>query len=177
MKSLNDERKEFVAQNHNLIYAFLHANKLSVEDWYDIAAIGLCKAALSYDTSKSRFSTYAYKCMWNEVKIEIRKQNAIRRADDNAVLHYDAMFACNEDGDECNYLSLIPDTKRDTGKQAVVRIALYELLGKLSDRERDVIHLLSMGYRQKDVANFTSYSQPQISRIQNKAKMLYEMGA
>lgn len=115
--------------------------------------------------------------MWNEVKIEIRKQNAIRRADDNAVLHYDAMFACNEDGDECNYLSLIPDTKRDTGKQAVVRIALYELLGKLSDRERDVIHLLSMGYRQKDVANFTSYSQPQISRIQNKAKMLYEMGA
>ena len=88
MKRLNDEQRQFVAENHNLIYSFLNSNKLDIEEWYDLAAIGLCKAAINYNGEIAKFSTFAYKCMWNQVHIEMRKQYAIRRADDNAVLYY-----------------------------------------------------------------------------------------
>ena len=43
---------------------------LDVEEWYDIAAIGLCKAANTYNNDKSEFSTYAYKCMYTTIEIE-----------------------------------------------------------------------------------------------------------
>ena len=43
---LNDEQRKLVADNHNLIYQYLIDNNLPQDEYYDIAAIGLCKAAL-----------------------------------------------------------------------------------------------------------------------------------
>mgnify|MGYP001317500519 CR=1 FL=1 len=42
---ITDEASELVEENHNLIYSLLHKCHLNIEEWYDIAAIGLCKAA------------------------------------------------------------------------------------------------------------------------------------
>ena len=68
------EHARMVEENHNLIYGFLHKYKLS-EDFYGDAAIGLCKAAESYDASKgSAFATYAYKCMFNECRKTMREE-------------------------------------------------------------------------------------------------------
>ena len=60
---LNDEQRKLVEDNHNLIYQYLIDNKLPQDEYYDIAAIGLCKAALKYDTSKGAFSTYVYRAI------------------------------------------------------------------------------------------------------------------
>lgn len=176
MKRLNDEQRQFVTENHNLIYSFLNSNNLDIEEWYDLAAIGLCKAALNYNGEIAKFSTFAYKCMWNQVHIEMRRQSAIRRADDNAVLYYDAMFECNDDGDEATFLSLIPDLKHDTGKQATIRMALYELFSLASDKEREVLNLLCKGYKQIEIAKWLGHSQAYVSRIQQKYKKLYANG-
>ena len=54
---LNDEQRKLVADNHNLIYQYLIDNNLPQDEYYDIAAIGLCKAALKYDTAKGACST------------------------------------------------------------------------------------------------------------------------
>lgn len=68
------EHARMVEENHNLIYGFLRKYKLG-EDFYGDAAIGLCKAAESYDESKGvSFATYAYKCMFNECGITIRTE-------------------------------------------------------------------------------------------------------
>lgn len=174
MKRLNDEQRQLAADNHNLIYSFLSSNNLSIDEWYDVAAIGLCKAALNFDGGIAKFSTYAYKCMWNMVHIEMRKQSAICRADYNAVLYYDAMFSCNDEGDECSFLSLIPDLRYDTAKQATIRLALYELYQKLNDKERETLWFISKGYTRKDVALMVNRSQAYVSRIQKKAARLYE---
>ena len=63
--------QELIEQNHNLIWEYLHRNHLS-EDYYGDAAIGLCKAAKYYDSSKGAFSTLAFKCMSNECRGAIR---------------------------------------------------------------------------------------------------------
>lgn len=66
------EHTRMVEENHNLIYGFLHKYKLS-ENFYGDAAIGLCKAAESYDeTNGCSFATYAYRCMFNECGMAIR---------------------------------------------------------------------------------------------------------
>ena len=57
----------------------MNKNKLSfdaVEDWYGTCAIGLCKAALTYNPDRNvKFSVLAYVCMSNEMKIVFRQQD------------------------------------------------------------------------------------------------------
>lgn len=74
-----EELNRFIEANHNLIYSFLRNYRLD-DEYYGDAAIGLCKAARSFDDSKgTRFSTYAYKCMLNECGQTMRVENRISR--------------------------------------------------------------------------------------------------
>lgn len=70
---MTDYQKQLVTDNHNLIYRFLQKEKLNMEDWYDLSAIGMCKAAKTFNEGTSKFSTYAFKCMFNEVYSEKKK--------------------------------------------------------------------------------------------------------
>lgn len=47
---------------------------LSDEDIFQCGMVGLCKAANTFDESKSTFSTYASKCIINEIRIEFCKR-------------------------------------------------------------------------------------------------------
>lgn len=49
---MNDEQRKLVENNHNLIYAILHKYNLPIDEYYDVAAIGLCKAAITFDAEK-----------------------------------------------------------------------------------------------------------------------------
>lgn len=71
MVKLTVEEKKMVEDNHNLIYWFCKKNKLNEDDWYDIMAIALIKAAKSYKTNKTKFSTYATTIMHNEMVREL----------------------------------------------------------------------------------------------------------
>lgn len=82
IQPLNDEQRSLVERNYDLIDIFLKQNRLSedaVEDWYGTAAIGLCVAASTYDsTSGVSFRVYAYHCMKREVWL-------VRHRDDRSV--------------------------------------------------------------------------------------------
>ena len=57
---LTPEQQKLVEENHDLIYHMLNYHRLNHEDYYDIAAIGLCKAALIFKKPKKvQFSTFA----------------------------------------------------------------------------------------------------------------------
>lgn len=71
ISKLNNEQRKLVEENHNLIYSFLNNQALSINEWYDICAIGLCKAALTFNGT-TKFSTFAYKCMLNSVRSVMR---------------------------------------------------------------------------------------------------------
>lgn len=77
---LNDEQRELVIRNHNLIYAALRKYKYPVSEFYDVAAIGLCKAAMWYnDDIYARFSVVAFKFILNECRSaerSLRRHNA-----------------------------------------------------------------------------------------------------
>lgn len=171
---LNDEQRNFATENHNLIYSYLSANNLSIEEWYDLAAIGFCKAVLNYDESKGKFSTFAYRCMQNEIYIEKRKQWAIQRADENMVLYYDALISCDDEGNECSLLSLIPDYKQNVEKISEVNIGLFNVYSKLNDIGRKAFHMFLKGYTQKDISVVVGRSRQWVSRFQKKLRTLYD---
>ena len=58
---MTEYQKQLVIENHNLIYRFLQKEKLNMEDWYDLSAIGMCKAAKTFNEGTYKLSTNAIK--------------------------------------------------------------------------------------------------------------------
>lgn len=76
---MTPEQQQLAADNHDLIYGFLRMRGLDVDEWYGTAAIGLCKAAITYAPGKCTFATYAYKCMRMEAIKERHRSGAAFR--------------------------------------------------------------------------------------------------
>ena len=70
--TLTDEERELVTNNHKLIYSYLNKFHLSNE-YYDLCAIGLCRAAHFYKPENGKFSVFAFACMSNTIRMEWRK--------------------------------------------------------------------------------------------------------
>ena len=69
---------DLVTENMNLVYAVVKRHfpsYLCDEDLIQHGMIGLCQAAKTFDSSKCKFSTYATKCIFNEICKEFRTRN------------------------------------------------------------------------------------------------------
>lgn len=64
---LTEQQRQFAAERHNLIYAFLREKGWPVSEYYDIAAFGFLRAVRRYLTepqlAKYAFSTVAWRAM------------------------------------------------------------------------------------------------------------------
>ena len=158
---MTKEQENLVIENHNLIYYFIHKYNLSIEDYYDVCAIGLCKAASTYDDKKGiKFSTYAGVCIENEIKQELRKQKNI------LVYSLDMTFSNTSDGTgEISYVENIT-----TGLSAYDDILPYQLDKVLNAREYKLVALSLQDYTQVEIGNIIGISQAQVSRMFSKIK-------
>lgn len=157
--TLTKEQKRLVEDNHNLIYYYCRKNDISIDTYYDVCAIGLCKAAATYDKEQSTFATYALYVINNEVK-GIYRQNASRGKQDVQVFSYDKILT-NNYGDECTLLDFIITD----GKDAYDSSILTDFNKIWNQREKKIALLLYEGYTQKEISEIIGVQQPQISRI------------
>lgn len=157
---MTKEQEQLVTDNHNLIYFFLNKWGQTIE-YYDICAIGLCKAAITYDSSKSvKFATYAGVCIENEIKIELRKQKKY------SVYSLDRTFSSTLDGTgEIAFMENLT-----TGLSAYDEILPYQLDEILNAREYKLVALILEGYTQTEIGNIIGISQSMISRMLSKIK-------
>ena len=75
---LTDEQRELCESNYGLIYSFLAKRCYRSYNFDEIefhAVNGYLKAVMTFDKKNTRFSTYAYTCMFNEVAMLGRKEN------------------------------------------------------------------------------------------------------
>lgn len=153
MKPLTKQQKKLVEENHNLIYGFAKSRKLDIDHYYDILAIGLCKAAKIYDEDQCKFSTFAYRCMEIEIyaywKRNIKKYGTIEEIAlcDN---HY--MY---KNGFGIKTLS--------THDIVVNNIIVSAFLNTLSKKEKTIIELIMNGLQQKEIADMMNCTQQNIS--------------
>ncbi len=149
---------------------------LDVEQWYDIAAIGLCKAANTYNNDKSEFSTYAYKCMYTAIIMEKRKENAMRTIPQNQIVYYENQVnESSKENDTSTFLNYIP-SKQDIENETISTLSLENIENKLDGNKRKVFVLLKEGYTQSEISKIIGISKQRISKIKQEILEKYYTG-
>ena len=133
-----------------------------MEDLISIGTIGLIKAVISFDESKGKLSTYAAKCIDNELLMMLRAEKKKSRE----VSLYEPI-GTDRDGNEISLYDVIA--------------RVMELVNQeLTEREREIICkryglLGEKEITQREVASQMGISRSYVSRIEKKAlSKLYE---
>lgn len=160
------EQQKLVEGNHNLIYKFLIDKNIDKEEFYDLAAIGLCRAAEVYEESKGAFSTIAYKCMLYAVAHELRKYKALKRGNGEITHSLDVELR-NSEGDVCT-LKEFTSNGEEFESLSCNCIVINEILSTCTKRERAIFYMYVNGYNQSSIAKHFGISQPHTSRLLNR---------
>lgn len=161
---LTDEMRKLVEDNHNLIYYYCNTNGLSVDEWYGVLAIALCKAAKMFDESKAKFTTLAMKCMKNAVLHETRLKNADMRKANLYTVSLETPL--NDTQTIADVLCGVDEVAED-----VATIAnLSQKISTLTERERIYIKLSIIGYKQCEIGKIFGLSKAMISNIKNELR-------
>lgn len=156
-----------VTNNHNLIYSFLKKNHLSIEDYYGLAAIGLCKAGKTYKGEKSSFSTYSYKCMFTEVMCELRKIKRAKAIPEYQIVYYQAELENNNGGDTGSLMNYIA-AKGNVENIALLGIMFDEYIRKLRNKDKKILVLFAEGYKQREISQMVGCSRSRVSQVKKK---------
>ncbi len=144
------------------------------DDLISIGTIGLIKAISSYKDGKgTRLSTYAARCIENEILMSIRS-NKKRQ---NEVLLQDTVGK-DADGKEMSLIERVGSDGEDVFDEVETRLRIKDLYEKMSQilakREKKILELrygLGGGeaFTQKEIASFMGISRSYVSRIEKKA--------
>lgn len=143
-----------------------------MEDLISIGTIGLIKAVASFDASKGKLSTYASRCIDNELLMLIRS----KRKTSKEVSLYEPI-GTDKEGNEINLLDIIETEQVDVIDRMELCSDLKKLarlLEKLEGREKDIIFLrygLETGREvtQREIGERLGISRSYVSRIEKRA--------
>lgn len=114
----------------------LRATKdMDMDDYFQIGAMGLVKAVNTFDENKGfTFSTYAVKCITNEIGLHFRNQDTDRRKVNGMALSYNVTTTMG-DGKEMEFIDTIEDSNSTIGFIDVTRTTLNEAIKTLAKDE------------------------------------------
>ena len=167
---LDEKQRELVEKNHKLIYYTLRKYKLNEEEYYDILAIGLCKAAMNFDPERSKFSTFAMKVMYNEFLQHDRDENANKRKLNKNTLSLNHIMRDPKNQDrKCEFWELLTD-----GREPFMDVIHMNLPDILTKQELLVCKLSYDGYSQTQIGEKLGVAQSYISRLLKSARTKLE---
>lgn len=161
---MNAEQAKLVENNHGLIFSFLKRYNLSVDDYYGVAAIALCKAAMTYSPSKYNFSTYSYRCMYNAIVNEKKAEKVRKHGGDTLTVSLNSAIAVRENGEEVTKEECLKSFD-STEASAITKVVTEQLFQGLNSRESDILELRMDGYNQTEIARKLGLSRQRVSEI------------
>lgn len=144
-----------------------------MEDLISIGTIGLIKAIDSFDAGKGKLSTYASRCIDNELLMLLRAKKKTSRE----ISLYEPI-GTDREGNEINLLDVIEQEQTDVVDRMEVEDRLGRLKGliaeRLTGREREIITLrygLGGGREitQREIGHRLGISRSYVSRIEKRA--------
>ena len=160
---MTEEQKKIAEDNHNLIYHYLNEKKLPISEYYDILAIGLCKAAISFDPDRGAFSTLARKCFMNEIGMDIRKNTTKR----NVIPKKKMVSYSGCPSDVCDILYKDRPLQEDI---IISQMSSSDLLKSLSEKERVLVKGFLCGLDTNEIAEKLNCSERSIKKLRRKIK-------
>lgn len=123
-----------VTDNLPLVWLNMSKLRLGGDDYYQIGCIGLIKAAETFQDDKGyTFSTYASKCIVNEILRNVKRENRAKREADKTSTSYDAW--------EDDYLSNILNQDDDFVDDMLNKMVLTRVFNSLTEREARILRL------------------------------------
>ena len=162
---LNDEQRKLVEQNHNLIYSAMYKFGIRNEkfdDYYGVAAVGLCKAGMHFNIFKGSFSTVAYKCIHSELRKQIRDDNALYRKSDRDSVSYNATIFQQEDNSICTENILLVDENFE--ENLISTLLFLDKLEILYNIDKKIIALVIYGYTQEEIGKALGISRQAVQQ-------------
>jgi len=175
--ALDDADAKSLLIEHNLRLVVYIAKRfentgINIEDLISIGTIGLIKAVNTFKPDKKiKLATYSSRCIENEILMYLRKTNGQKTE-----VSFDEPLNTDYDGNEL-LLSDVLGTENDTVMRPLEddsdKQLLFEALGRLSQREREIV-LMRYGIgghkeqTQKEVADKMGISQSYISRLEKR---------
>lgn len=168
---LSEEKRKFAEKNHNLIYYYLHSRNLNYEEFYDIVAIGLCKAAKSYDPTKGfTFSAFACKCMYNEVGNYLAKESKRFGIKDTSLLSLDDAIPNREEDKDSLVINTIESASYLPESEIEAKMMEETLDAILTDQERQVFHYRLESYNQSAIGRKMGLSRQRVNTLMGQIK-------
>lgn len=144
-----------------------------MDDLISIGTIGLIKAIISFDESKGKLSTYAAKCIDNELLMMIRAE----KKKSKEISLYEPI-GTDHDGNEISLYDVVVSDEKSIENQCELAgdiARVIELVrSELTDREREIVckRYGLFGEKeitQREVADQLGISRSYVSRIEKKA--------
>ena len=175
--SASAEAKEILIERNLRLVAHIAKKYCNVdedmEDLISIGTIGLIKAVSSFDAEKGKLSTYASRCIDNELLMLLRAKKKTAKE----VSLYEPI-GIDKEGNEINLLDIIEHEQSDILDRMEVYDNTKKLAGLfnevLTGREREIVFLrygLITGKEvtQREIGEMLNISRSYVSRIEKKA--------
>lgn len=166
--ALNKLQQDLVEQNHNLIYDFAKKKNLDIEDYYDILAIGLCKAASAYQKDKAEFSTFAFCCMNNELNNYWSSISTLKTIPEENIVSYDTPKETDND-DSMTYLDTFASAV-EIFDEVLFNIQYEDMMKQLNPTEKIVVKGLCDGMTVVSIAKQIGCAEGKVRYIRNKLR-------
>lgn len=171
---LSSEKEDLVLDNQRLVHYLVQKLgvtpiSLEYEDIVSVGTIGLVKAAITFDSSKNfNFSTYASRCINNEIFMYYRKAN--KYAKDISI---DEPIRDDGEGKEFTLGETIEHSESNFVDKIVNREAFIQLisivLNYLEKRNRIVMLYRIGNISQKNIAKMLNISRSYVAKIETRA--------
>ena len=157
---------EYEAMMYSILKKYGLYNKR--EDYIDICYIGYAKALKKYDSSKSKTTTYIYKCIENELMQCLRKENAKKRQREESSLDY----VYDDHGHDLeDLISNDVDIENDFIEKEE-SIKLFDTIKRLTKKEQYIIKscfgIDCDEKTQDEIGQCLGIKQAQVSRLKDK---------
>lgn len=177
--SNGDKEAEELLIKHNLrLVAFVakkYKNFSDQDELISVGSIGLLKAVKTFKKEKGRsFSTYASRCIENEILMLFRGQKKY-----NQEISIDESIGTDKDGNSISLIDILSEDCEETVLSKVENKMLMERVNAtiarcLTEREKEVVNLRfgvggEVSHTQREVAAILKISRSYVSRIENEA--------
>lgn len=170
MEHLTSTQQKMVEDNHKLIYGAAHKYKINLDEYYDVLAIGLCKAAMAFDETKGQFSTFAYITMLNEYNGVLRHNKTSGIIPVQNIVSMNTRMVSDDGNSVVEFGDMFPDDV-DIEKDTVETDYILFLCNKICHpQEQEVIRLLADGFTQSEIAEKVGVSRQRIGQLMNKIR-------
>lgn len=159
---LTNEQQKLVEDNMKLVTRVVskcYPTFLSDQEIIASGYMGLCLAALKWDESKGVFSTFAWYCVRNQIRKELRSRQKYPEAISlNTII-----------GDDIT----LEDTLESDDESEFNKMTYDEFANNLTYEERTVLDLKLGGYKVTDIEVITGLNHRDIRRIVKNIRTKY----